>query len=67
MQLDDISKEILKELNLDEIMDPDLNEEELTDYYEGLLEESKKQNNKELEDKIVEILTNMIESGNDNE
>lgn len=67
MQLDDISKEILKELSLDEIMDPDLNEEELTDYYEGLLEESKKQNNKELEDKIVEILTNMIESGNDNE
>lgn len=67
MKLDELSKDILKELNFDDIMDPDMTDQELTDYYEGLLKESKEQNDKQSEDKIVEILTDMIESGIENE
>ncbi len=60
MKLDEISKRLYEELSFDEILDPDLTEEEQIEYYENILEESIVEQNKEKEDKIVAILNDML-------
>lgn len=63
MKLDELSKQLYEEINYDSILDPDLTPEEQEEYYQNILEESKTENNKEKEDVIVQILNNILESG----
>ena len=63
MKLDELSKQLYEEINYDSILDPDLTLEEQEEYYQNILEESKTENNKEKEDVIVQILNNILESG----
>lgn len=63
MKLDELSKQLYEEINYDSILDPDLTLEEQEEYYQNILEESKTENNKEKEDVIIQILNNILESG----
>lgn len=63
MKLDDISKELIQSLNFDDILDPDLTDEEKIIYYEDLLKESQEKENKDVEDKIVKILDEILTEG----
>lgn len=65
--MDEVSKEILDYLNIDDIMDPDLSEKELTSYYDELLKKATSEKNDEETDKILAILSTMIEGAKEDE
>lgn len=61
MNLDEMSKEIIKTFNFDDVFNPDLTDDEKITYYEGLLEEARELDNKVLEDEIASILSNIMD------
>lgn len=67
MKLDEVSKELIKTLNFDDVLNPDLTDEEKVIYYEDLLNEAKDNSKKDYEDKIVNILNDLLSRGDDNE
>lgn len=67
MKLDELSKTLYKEINFDNILDPDLNEMEKENYYQNILKDARVEKNEEKEDKIVAILRSIISNGEDNE
>ena len=67
MKLDEVSKELIKTLNFDDVLNPDLTDEEKIQYYEDLLKEAQNSKSLEHEDKIVNILNDLLSRGEDNE
>jgi len=67
MKLDIVSKEIIKTFSFDDVLNPDLTEEEKIIYYEDLLKEAKESKKEDYEDKIVSILNDLLSRGEDNE
>lgn len=67
MKLDEISKELIKTFDFDDVMNPDLTEEEKIRYYENLLKEAQTKKDKTSEDKIVLILNDLLTEGDKSE
>lgn len=67
MKLDEVSKEIIKTFDFDEILNPDLTDEEKVSYYEGLLAEAESKKDVQSEDKIITILNDLLNEGESDE